>query len=296
MKLCQFHRPVTGPTLGLIDGDWVYDLGAVSPVHFGSMAQMLRNENMNDSLTRAMGEAKSREALPLIEMDITPDPSKPHLLAPLGTQEVWAAGVTYQRSREARMEESADGGSFYDKVYRAPRPELFFKATPNRVVGPNQPLRIRSDSKWNVPEPELALVINSRGQIVAFTIGNDMSSRDIEGENPLYLPQAKIYMGCCALGPALLLASTAEDPRRFTISISVRREAQICFEASTAISRMKRGFGDLISYLVREQEFPNGVVLLTGTGIVPPDDFTLQSGDIIEIIVPEIGTLRNPVA
>ncbi len=274
----------------------MYDLGAVSPGHFGSMAKMLRSESLNEPLAWGEKEAKSRSAFPLFGLNSTLEPSKPHLLAPLDTQEVWAAGVTYQRSREARMEESADGGSFYDKVYRAQRPELFFKATPNRVVGPNQPVRIRCDSQWNVPEPELALVINTRGQIIAFTIGNDMSSRDIEGENPLYLPQAKVYMGCCALGPALLLASAAEDPRRFMISLSVRREGGICLEASTGISRMKRCFEELISYLFREQEFPNGVVLLTGTGIVPPDDFTLQSGDIIEITVPEIGTLRNPVA
>jgi 2-dehydro-3-deoxy-D-arabinonate dehydratase len=194
------------------------------------------------------------------------------------------------------MEESEGGGSFYDKVYHADRPELFFKGTANRVAGPNGLVRIRADSKWNVPEPELALVVNSRGELVAFTIGNDMSSRDIEGENPLYLPQAKVYQGSCALGPALMLADTVADPRELEIRLAIFRHGKPCFEGRTSIRQMKRTFEDLISYLCREQHFPDGVVLLTGTGIVPPDTFTLQHGDFIDITIPEIGTLRNTVA
>jgi 2-dehydro-3-deoxy-D-arabinonate dehydratase len=193
------------------------------------------------------------------------------------------------------MEESPQGGSFYDKVYYADRPELFFKGTPNRVAGPNSPVRIRPDSRWSVPEPELALIVDSKGTLKGFTIGNDMSSRDIEGENPLYLPQAKVYRGSCALGPAFVPAGLIADPRSFTIRMLIRREGTVRFEGSTSIAQMKRSFEDLISYLFREQEFPCGVILLTGTGIVPPDDFTLREGDLVEITVPGIGTLRNPV-
>jgi 2-dehydro-3-deoxy-D-arabinonate dehydratase len=204
--------------------------------------------------------------------------------------------VTYLRSRDARMEESPGGGSFYDKVYHAARPELFFKATAHRVSAPHAPVRLRRDSRWNVPEPELVLVVNSRGMLAGFTIGNDMSSRDIEGENPLYLPQAKVYMGCCALGPAVIPAGALGDARALSISLHISRGGAVCFEGSTSTAQMKRSFDDLIQYLFREQEFPDGVLLLTGTGLVPPDSFTLQSGDVVEITVPEIGTLRNPVA
>jgi 2-dehydro-3-deoxy-D-arabinonate dehydratase len=218
------------------------------------------------------------------------------LLAPIATQEVWAAGVTYLRSRQARMEEakSAGGGDFYDRVYAAPRPELFFKATPHRVVGPGGKVRLRRDSQWNVPEPELALVINRHGKIVGYTIGNDMSSRDIEGENPLYLPQAKVYDGSCALGPCVLV-SAQELPRETEIRLEIRRGGQTAFEGKTALTQMKRGLTELVEYLFRDNSFPDGCVLLTGTGIVPPDSFTLNSGDEVRITIEPIVTLVNPV-
>jgi 2-dehydro-3-deoxy-D-arabinonate dehydratase len=219
------------------------------------------------------------------------------LFPPLESQEVWAAGVTYERSKEARMEESAGGGSFYDRVYTADRPELFFKATPRRVVGPGRPIRIRSDSGWDVPEPELALAVNATGTIVGYTVGNDVSSRSIEGENPLYLPQAKVYDGSCALGPALALAGEGgiDDPRDLEIKLTIRRGAILAFEGAVSTSRMRRGPEELVGYLFRHNTFPVGAFLLTGTGIVPPDDFTLQPGDEVAIAIPPIGTLVNVV-
>jgi 2-dehydro-3-deoxy-D-arabinonate dehydratase len=217
-------------------------------------------------------------------------------LAPIQSQEVWAAGVTYLRSRDARIEESKDagGGTFYDRVYDADRPEIFFKATPHRVVAPGAPVRIRADSKWNVPEPELTLAINSRGAIFGYTIGNDMSSRDIEGENPLYLPQAKVYRGCCALGPGLVVREPL--PRETAITIEIERAGAIVFNGETSLAQMKRTLPELASWLTREDDFPHGCYLLTGTGTVPPNDFTLAHGDIVRISIAGLGTLSNPVA
>ena len=218
-------------------------------------------------------------------------------LAPIESQEVWAAGVTYLRSRTARMEESKDsgGGTFYDKVYHAARPELFFKATPHRVAAPGAPVRIRADSAWNVPEPELTLAINHRGTIFGYTIGNDMSSRDIEGENPLYLPQAKVYDRSVALGPCLWVTDVPL-PATTEIAISIRRGGQTVFSGATHISQIKRTFPELAEFLFRDNAFPQGCYLMTGTGVVPPDDFTLRSGDEIRITIEPIGTLINPVA
>jgi 2-dehydro-3-deoxy-D-arabinonate dehydratase len=217
------------------------------------------------------------------------------LLPPLDHQEVWAAGVTYKRSQEARERESAGAARFYDLVYSAPRPELFFKATANRVVGPGSRVHIRRDSRWSVPEPELALVISPRLKIVGYTIGNDMSSRDIEGENPLYLPQAKIYDHSCALGPVITLADAMPAPDEVTIRLRVERRGQRVFDGHTALTAMKRSFKDLVAWLGRENSFPQGVVLLTGTGIVPPDDFSLQIGDRVTIDITGIGSLVNLV-
>ena len=219
------------------------------------------------------------------------------VLAPIGSQEVWAAGVTYYRSRTARLEESKVGGgaSFYDRVYEAERPELFFKAAPWRVRGPGDAIRVRRDARWTVPEPEIALCINARAEIVGYTIGNDVSSRDIEGENPLYLPQAKIYDGACALGPAVLVSCEPLPPET-AITLRVTRGGTVVAEGATTFSQMRRDAQELVEYLYRETSFPTGCVLLTGTGIVPPDDFTLQPGDEITIDVPAIGTLRNTVA
>jgi 2-dehydro-3-deoxy-D-arabinonate dehydratase len=220
-----------------------------------------------------------------------------HVLSPIESQEVWAAGVTYSRSRTARMEEShaAGGGDFYDLVYTAERPELFFKAVPRRVVGPGQQVRIRRDAKWNVPEPEFTLLISPKGKILGYTLGNDMSSRDIEGENPLYLPQAKVYDGSCAIGPGILVTSKPLAPST-RIKIEIRRDAKVEFAGTTQLSEMKRDFRTLVDYLYRETSFPDGCLLMTGTGVVPPDAFTLQHGDEIRITVDEIGTLQNAVA
>ena len=218
------------------------------------------------------------------------------LLAPIENQEVWAAGVTYLRSRDARIDESKDAGSgtFYDRVYDAPRPEIFFKATPSRVVGTGGAVRIRGDSKWNVPEPEVTLAINSAGRIFGYTIGTDMSSRDIEGENPLYLPQAKVYAACCGLGPGLVVREPL--PRETSIELAIRRGGQVVTSDATSVAQMKRSFEELAGYLFRDNLFPHGTYLLTGTGIIPSADFTLQSGDQIRITIAGLGTLENIVA
>jgi len=218
------------------------------------------------------------------------------VLPPIGTQEVWAAGVTYFRSRTARMEESKDagGGTFYDRVYEADRPELFFKASAWRVRGPRAGIRIRKDATWNVPEPELALCVNARGEIVGYTIGNDVSSRDIEGENPLYLPQAKVYDGSCALGPGLYVTKDPL-PAETAITIRITREHEVAFQGETTLSQMRRKPEELVEYLYRETSFPTGAILLTGTGVIPPDEFTLRSGDLVEITIEPIGTLSNVV-
>lgn len=223
-------------------------------------------------------------------------PAEADLLPPIGSQEVWAAGVTYYRSRSARMEESkaAGGGDFYDRVYDAARPELFFKATPHRVVGPGGKVAIRDDAKWSVPEPELTLAITPTGKIIGYTVGNDMSSRDIEGENPLYLPQAKVYDRSCALGPCVLIPARQLAPET-TIALEIARAGTTVFSEAIALSSMKRDPQSLVDYLYRNNRFPGGCFLLTGTGIVPPDSFTLKTGDQIRITISGIGTLANEV-
>jgi len=217
-----------------------------------------------------------------------------NILPPIGSQEVWAAGVTYLRSRDARMEESETGASLYDKVYDAPRPELFFKALAHRVSGHNGDVYIRKDSEWNVPEPELTLFVNSNGNIQGYTIGNDMSSRSIEGENALYLPQAKVYEKSAALGPCLYVTS-APIPGETVISMNIRRSGEVVFEDETTVSRIKRSFTELTGYLYSECDFPYGCFLMTGTCLVPPPSFTLQAGDVVEISIDHIGTMVNVV-
>ena len=219
------------------------------------------------------------------------------LLAPIGKQEVWAAGVTYLRSRDARMEEAKTGGNAdcYEKVYEAERPELFFKALPHRVAANNEEVYIRKDSKWNVPEPELTLFINSHGNIQAYTIGNDMSSRDIEGENPLYLPQAKVYERSAALGPCLYVPQNIIS-KETSIHISIERENKKMFAEQITLTKMKRSLAELASFLFRECDFKFGCFLMTGTGMVPPADFSLQVGDIVTITIDNIGSLQNTVA
>lgn len=217
------------------------------------------------------------------------------ILPPIdGKTEVWAAGVTYKRSEEARREES-ETPDIYSRVYAAERPELFFKADPRRVSGPDAPLVIRADSSWDVPEPELAIVLNSAGEIIGYTIGNDMSSRSIEGENPLYLPQAKVYTGACGLGPVITPAWEIVDPYALTITMNIKRGGKVHWQGSTSTSQLHRRLTDLAEHLFREDEFPDGVILCTGTGLVPEQPFTLEAGDLVEIAIDQIGTLRNPV-
>jgi 2-dehydro-3-deoxy-D-arabinonate dehydratase len=266
-------------------GRWV-DLTAVDPERFHRLWNWLLGSE------DPIGEVKAMLAR---QQPGPPPPEGSVLCCPMDSQEVWAAGVTYLRSKEARMEESEGGGSFYDKVYTAARPELFLKATPSRVSPPGDRIRIRSDAAWNVPEPELALFISPRGQILGYTIGNDLSSRDIEGENPLYLPQAKVYRQCCSLGPAILLEEERRDHREFDIRMTIERNGSIVFAGETSTGRMKRRFHELVEYLFRDNVFADGVFLLTGTGIVPPDDFTLQPEDRVAIEVPGIGVLENQV-
>jgi 2-dehydro-3-deoxy-D-arabinonate dehydratase len=265
---------------------WMVEIDQVCySVRDASLSALLAHEDLHGYLSSYAGsETLSGNA-------------KAALLAPIEEQEVWASGVTYYRSRNARMDESKDagGGDFYDRVYSAERPELFFKALGYKVVGPGAEVRIRSDAKWSVPEPELTLVVNPRGEIVGYTIGNDMSSRDIEGANPLYLPQAKVYDGSCALGPGILiksepLASTTE------IALEILRSGATEFGAKIRLSEMKRDPQTLVEYLYRDQKFPHGCFLLTGTGIIPPDAFTLQGGDEIRISISGIGMLINSVA
>ncbi|MDN3655427.1 fumarylacetoacetate hydrolase family protein [Ferruginibacter paludis] len=222
---------------------------------------------------------------------------KENILPPIGSQEVWAAGVTYLRSRDARMEESEDTGAAdcYQRVYEAERPELFFKSLPHRVSGHGQLVNIRKDSKWDVPEPELALYINSRGAIQAYTIGNDMSSRSIEGENPLYLPQAKMYERSAALGPCLLVL---DEPIALStsIAITIHRNGEKMFDDATTLANLKRSLPELAGWLYKEMDFAHGAFLMTGTCVVPPNDFTLQAGDVVNISISGIGTMTNTIA
>ncbi len=280
MKLCKILEPDEQVRAGCIDGDAVilFDRGITG------LDEILHGP---EPLSQARSMVKaSRERRSLADVV---------LLSPADRQEIWAAGVTYRRSQEARERESQGAAQFYDLVYGAPRPELFFKAAPGRACGPNDTLHIRRDSQWNVPEPELALVISPDLRIVGYTIGNDMSSRDIEGENPLYLPQAKVYDCSCALGPAITMAETMPPLESLSISLRIARHGSEVYSGNTGAERMKRTGEELVSWLGRENSFPNGAILLTGTGVIPPDDFTLAVGDLIIIEIAGIGALENCV-
>jgi 2-dehydro-3-deoxy-D-arabinonate dehydratase len=224
-----------------------------------------------------------------------PVPAGSVVLAPADGQEVWAAGVTYAASRTARNDESKGAHDFYDLVYDAERPELFFKAAPGRVRGPGGLIGVREDSGWDVPEPELALVISASGDVLGYTIGNDVSSRSIEGENPLYLPQAKVYRGSCALGPAIVPVGEAPPAEEMQISLTISRAGEAVFEGSTQVALLKRGLGELVSWLFKAQDFPVGAVLLTGTSVIPAVEFTLRSGDEVRIAITGLGELVNTV-
>jgi 2-dehydro-3-deoxy-D-arabinonate dehydratase len=273
------HQGTT--SVGLVEGETIRLLGLPTPnplshvLHSADPAAMVR-------------KAPTTATVPLAGAETLP---------PLDEQEVWAAGVTYIRSKVAREEESAGSGGarFYDMVYTADRPELFFKAPASRVIADKGTVRIRRDARWSVPEPELALVVSPAGKIVGYTAGNDMSSRDIEGVNPLYLPQAKFYDGACAIGPGVTLAGFLPPPAEVVIRVGIAREGKTVFGGSTSLAAMKRSLEELVSWLYRETSFPNGAILLTGTGVVPPDDFTLALGDIVTIDIAGVGRLVNTV-
>jgi 2-dehydro-3-deoxy-D-arabinonate dehydratase len=271
------------PRFGLLAGERVVDLA---------------RSGGPDSLTAALQMPAAELQAALRAVVAGPHDDMPMtavtLKAPIDRQEVWAAGVTYLRSRDARMEESSQR-DVYDRVYDADRPELFLKATPNRVSGPSEAIAIRGDSGWDVPEPELAILVNAHGELVGYTIGNDVSSRSIEGENPLYLPQAKVYSRCAALGPAVVTVDELPDVSNLEIQLTIRRDGAQLFQESTATSQLHRSLSDLMEYLLRDNEFPAGVFLMTGTGIVPPSEFTLQDGDEVTIRIEGIGSLVNPV-
>jgi 2-dehydro-3-deoxy-D-arabinonate dehydratase len=282
MRVCRFSSGGDAVRLGLVtDEDLILDL---SPSGLTSLTSLLESRD-----PAAAVRVAAHGALPeFARDDVT-------LLAPVERQEVWAAGVTYLRSRTARMEESDFSATAYDRVYDAPRPELFFKAPAEKVVADREPVGIRRDATWNVPEPELALVLSSRGDVVGYTIGNDMSSRDIEGENLLYLPQAKTYYRSCALGPWITLGPPEVAAREWSIGLEVARNGQQVFAGTTSVGQIKRTFSELAEFLFRCQVFPHGAVLLTGTGVVPDESFTLAAGDEIAIAVSGIGRLTNRV-
>lgn len=282
MKICRFKNESNEVRIGLVSDDaTLLDLTSAG---ITELQPLLESDDPVAKLKQI-----NQGNLPRVSL------AKVKLLAPIEHQEVWAAGVTYLRSKKARMEESDFSASAYDRVYDAARPEIFFKSLPEKVVPTGEPVGIRSDAKWNVPEPELALVMNSRGQIVGYTIGNDMSSRDIEGENLLYLPQAKTYHRSCALGPWITLGEPETVAREWNINLEIWRSGQRAFAGESSVSQIKRGFAELAGYLFRCQVFPHGAVLLTGTGIVPPETFTLAEKDEIKITISGIGELKNPV-
>jgi 2-dehydro-3-deoxy-D-arabinonate dehydratase len=282
MRLAKYRLSSGQIAVGQVDDDRLLPLD-FSGRQFKSLFDLLEEENPAEVADFLVSRHKA------IAADTV------QFLAPIDQQEVWAAGVTYQRSQTARMEESTAAASCYDRVYSAPRPELFFKATSHRVAGPGTPVRVRADSKWTVPEPEITLVLNSRMALAGFTIGNDMSARDIEGENPLYLPQAKIYDGCCALGPCVTLAGMMPPRETVGIHMVIRRGEAVVFQGSTRVNQMARTYGELIGWLERDDSFPQGVFLMTGTGVVPDSTFALHEGDAVEIAIDGIGTLINPV-
>jgi 2-dehydro-3-deoxy-D-arabinonate dehydratase len=293
IALLRYHDPQHGPRIGVRQGDTVHDVTTDIP----TLGHWLRASagRLNDALAELDAAAlNSALTLPFASLVHPPDDWAHHLLPPVDEQDVWAAGVTYARSRDARQEEAVDGGDVYARVYAAQRPELFFKAQGRQVVGPNDAVGIRADSAWNVPEPELTLVLNPALQVVGMTVGNDMSSRDIEGENPLYLPQAKVYTASCALGPQWVLGAVEAWPQT-TIRIAIERAGQTVVHDQVETSRIHRQVGELVDYLGRSLTFPDGVLLMTGTGIVPSADFSLQAGDLVRITIDGIGTLTNSV-
>lgn len=284
MKLAKIRTTDGTLHVAMVHPDTVQPLDLTQVANCHSLADILHADDPA-GLSRFLLRPETKP-IPLADVEF---------LAPIDQQEVWAAGVTYKRSQVARMEESESGASHYDKVYDADRPELFMKATPSRVSGPGRPVRVRKDSKWSVPEPEFTLALSPEGRISGYTIGNDMSARDIEGENPLYLPQAKVYRQCAGLGPCILLADEPINLPDVAVELIIVRDGAEAFKGSTDLGQLHRKLEDLAQWLYTESEFPNGSFLMTGTGVVPDDDFTLENGDDVSITISGIGTLQNPV-
>ena len=281
MNVTKFLDQADSIRVGIVESDHLLPLQLGE--RYSSLAELLATENP----TATIQSLETDAPLPIDDSI--------RWLPPIDDQEVWAAGVTYKRSQTARMEESEAAASCYDRVYQADRPELFFKATPHRVSGHKQPLRIRSDATWNVPEPEITLVLSPQFRIIGLTVGNDMSSRDIEGENPLYLPQAKCYDQCAGLGPWITLFDTLPEMSELRVDLKIQRDGQVVFDQQTSGSEMARSFEDLVGWLSRDNSMPSGAFLMTGTGIVPSNDFTLHAGDLVHISIAGIGTLSNPI-
>ena len=280
VRICRYLTTDNQVRIGLAKSDDV--LINLSTAGIESITALLES---GDAAKRLAGLGELTE-VPLA--DVT-------LLSPIEVQEIWAAGVTYLRSKDARMEESDFSATTYDRVYDAPRPELFFKSLPEKVVACGEPVGIRTDAQWSVPEPELVLMMNSHGDIAGYAVGIDMSSRDIEGENLLYLPQAKVYHRSCAVGPWVRVGATEAEARECDISMQIGRDGKTVFEGSVSVNQIKRSFDELRDFMFQSQVFPFGCALLTGTGLVPDDDFTLEEGDTIRIEISGIGSLHNPV-
>jgi 2-dehydro-3-deoxy-D-arabinonate dehydratase len=293
MRLARFWVPGQGPRLGVCEGETVRALGSPDSAPLESFDALVeRADGAHHRLADTVSQLRRQgPAYSYRDLDRPPSPEAPHLLLPVVPPEVWAAGVTYERSREARLAETTTVG-IYDKIYDAERPELFLKATTSRCVGPNAPIGIRVDSRWTVPEPELAVVLDAEGTVLGYTLGNDMSARDIEGENPLYLPQTKIYRACCSIGPTIFVTDEPLE-RRLTLWCRIERQGREVFRGEVSTSRLRRPVSELVTYLRRANDMPPMTVLLTGTGIVPPDEFACEQGDLIEIGAEEIGILRN---
>lgn len=293
MKTLRYLDPVSGEVqLGILQGELVYSVTKKvpqwnDPIPLWYALQAL-GIPLDEVAARLCDNDDGTEYNLLIENGL--------ILPPVFSPEVWASGVTYERSREARNAETKISDSVYDRVYVAERPELFFKATAERVISPGHSLGLRSDSSWMVPEPELAVVISASGDVIGWTVGDDLSSRDIEGENPLYLPQAKVFSRSCSFGPVLLWNSGSDTPAEWMISLTIQRGEKTEFTGSISFRQFRRNIDELIDFLLRDNPIPDGTVLMTGTGIVPPDDFTLQPGDIVKITIDAIGTLENPIA
>lgn len=292
-SIVRYFHPEHGQRIGILQDTTVFD---ITP-QLSSISDWLKRsvDRVHEAIKEIEGYAeRSSLRFEASTFDNAPAADKPHWLAPVDTQDIWASGVTYIRSRAARQEEAIDGGDVYARVYDADRPELFFKAKGSQVVGTLDKVGIRYDASWSVPEPELAIVMNPAMQVVGFTVGNDMSSRDIEGENPLYLPQAKVYRRSCALGIGLTLM-TADEMPQVPITVIIERRGEEVLNETANTQSMKRTLPELVSYLGKCMDFPDGVLLLTGTGIVPPSDFSLQEGDVVTIEIGGFGTISNPV-